>query len=246
MFLGRGSSVAISPDGTRIVYTATDKARTQLYVRALDQADTVALPGTDGAANPFFSPDGQWVGFIADEKLKKINLQGRTVVTITDAPNVRGEAWAPNDTILFTPNNGAALSQVPAGGGTPKPYTSLAEGELSHRWPQVSLSGRAMVFTIWNDTGFEGGRVAVQRLDGSERKVLVQGGGYGRIVERPDGRAFLVYAQADGLLAAPLDLDRLELSGAVTRINESVVANLSGGAHYAFSNTGHLCTHQAR
>ncbi len=240
MFLGRGSSAAISPDGTRIVFTATDQGRTQLHVRALDQTNSVALPETDGAANPFFSPDGQWVGFIAGEKLKKINLQGRTVVTITDAPNVRGEAWAPNDTILFTPTNASALSQVPAGGGAPTPYTSLAEGELSHRWPQVASSGRAMVFTIWNDTGFEGGRIAVQRLDGTERKVLVQGGGYGRIVETSDERAFLVYAQADGLLAASLDLDRLELNGAVTPINESVAANLSGGAHYAFSNTGSL------
>ncbi len=119
MFLGRGSSVAISPDGTRVVFTATDKARTQLYVaRARSDRTASPLPGTDGAANPFFSPDGQWVGFTADGKLKKINLQGRTVVTITDAPNLRGEAWAPDDTILFTPNNGSALSQVPAGGGT--------------------------------------------------------------------------------------------------------------------------------
>ena len=240
MFLGRGSSVAMSPDGARVIFTATDKSRTQLYLRALDQPNSVALPGTDGAANPFFSPDGQWVGFTADGKLKKINLQGRTVVTITDAPNIRGEAWTPSDTILFAPNNAAPLMQVPAGGGEPTPFTSLAEGELSHRWPQVAASGRAMVFTIWNDTGFEGGRIAVQRLDGSERKVLVQGGGYGRIVETGGGSNFLVYAQADGLVAAPLDLDRLELIGAVTPLNESVVANLSGGAHYAFSNAGDL------
>ena len=240
MFMGRGSSVAMSPDGSRIVFTATDKARTQLYLRALDQKNSVALPGTDGAANPFFSPDGQWVGFAADGKLKKIALQGRTVVTIADASNLRGEAWAPDDTILFTPNNASALWRVPAGGGAPQRFTTLAEGELSHRWPQVAPSGRALVFTIWNDTGFEGGRIAVQRLDGAERKVLIQGGGYGRIVETSDRRAFLVYAQADGLLAAPLDLDRLELTGAITAINESVVANLSGGAHFAFSNSGHL------
>jgi serine/threonine protein kinase/Tol biopolymer transport system component len=240
MFLGRGSSVAMSPDGTRIVYVATDKARTQLYLRAVDQMNSVALPGTDGAANPFFSPDGQWVGFTADAKLKKVSLQGRTIATIIDAPNIRGEAWTPDDRILFTPNNGAPLMQVPAGGGSATGYTSLADGELSHRWPQVAPSGRAVVFTIWNDTGFEGGRVAVQRLDGSDRKVLVQGGGYGRIVETPAGRAFLVYAQGDGLLAAPLDLDRLELTAAVTSLNEAVASNLSGGAHFAFSSTGDL------
>ncbi len=186
---------------------------------------SVALPGTDGAANPFFSPDGQWVGFAAGGKLKKINLQGRTVVTIADASNIRGEAWAPDDTILYTPNNASALRRIPASGGTPQPYTTLAEGELSHRWPQVTPSGKAVVFTIWNDTGFEGGRIAVQRLDGSGRTILVQGGGYGRIVEASGSRNYLVYAQADGLVAAPIDLDRLALTGDVTPINEAVFAN---------------------
>jgi serine/threonine-protein kinase len=240
MFMSRGSSVAISPDGTRIVFTATDNARTQLYVRAIDQMNSQPLPGTDGAVDPFFSPDGQWVGFVAGGKIKKVSLQGRTVVDIADSSNPRGETWAPDDTILFTPHNASALMRVPAAGGTPQPYTTLAAGELSHRWPQVAPSGRAMVFTIWNDTGFEGGRIVAQRLDGSGRTTLIQGGGYGRIVETSDGRAFLVYAQADGLLAAPLDLDRLTLTGAVTPIDENVIANLSGGAHFAFSNSGDL------
>jgi len=240
MFLGRGSSVAISPDGTRVVYPATINARTQLYLRAIDQMNSVPLPGTDGAADPFFSPDGQWVAFAAGRKIKKINLQGRTVVDITDAVNPRGEAWAPDDSIIFTPDNASGLWRVPASGGQPQKLTTLTEGELSHRWPQVAPSGKAMVFTIWNDTGFEGGRIAAQRMDGSGKTILVQGGAYGRLVETPEGGAYLVYAQPDGLLAAPIDLDRLELTGPVTSINESVSANLSGGAHFAFSNAGHL------
>jgi eukaryotic-like serine/threonine-protein kinase len=240
MFMGRGSSVAISPDGTRIVYTATDKGRTQLYVRALDQINSVPLPGTDGAADPFFSPDGQWIAFVADGKLKKINLQGRTVVDIVSAPNPRGETWGAGDTIVFTPNNATGLFRVSSAGGTPQPLTSPEVGELSHRWPQLSRDGRVLVFTIWSDTGFEGGRIAAQRLDGGARKILVQGGAYGRLVETTEGRAYLVYAQPDGLLAAPIDLDRLELTGAVTPVNESVAANLSGGAHFAFSDSGHL------
>jgi serine/threonine-protein kinase len=240
MFMGRGSSVAIAPDGTRVVYTATDKGRTQLYVRAIDDMNSLPLPGTDGAANPFFSPDGQWVGFAADGALKKINLQGRTVVEIAKASNIRGEAWAPDDTILFTPSNASSLWRVSANGGTAQQFTALAEGELSHRWPQVSRNGQVVVYTIWNDTGFEGGRIAVQRLDGTGKTILVQGGGYGRIVETGTGRDYLVYAQADGLLAAPLDLDRLELTGDVRSVNDGVFANLSGGAHFAFSNTGRL------
>ncbi len=240
LFLGRGSSVAISPDGTRIVYTATENARTQLYERALDQTKSVALPGTDGASDPVFSTDGQWVPFSADRQLKKVNLQGRTVTDVIRAPNPRGANWAPDGSVIFTPDNGSGLSRVPASGGPPQELTALGNGELSHRWPQVSRDGRVLVYTIWNDTGFEGGRIAVQKLDGGEKKILVQGGGYGRLVETGNGRNYLVYAQADGLLAAPMDLDRLELTGPVTPVNESVAANLSGGAHFAFSNSGHL------
>jgi serine/threonine-protein kinase len=240
MFLGRGSSVAISPDGQRIAFTATAEQRTQLYVRSLDRMEITPLPGTNGATNPFFSPDGQWVGFTADGKLKKVNLQGRTVVTVTDAPNIRGETWGPDDTIFFTPNNGAGLSRVSANGGNAEPFTQRNEGELSHRWPQVLPGGKAILFTIWNDTGFEGSRIAVQRFDNAERRVLVQGGGYGRIVEVDAGRAYLVYAQSDGLFAAPFDLDRLELTGTVTLVVDAVSTNLSGGAHVAFSKTGTL------
>ncbi|MGH9202998.1 MAG: protein kinase domain-containing protein, partial [Vicinamibacterales bacterium] len=183
MFLGRGSSVAVSPDGQRVVFTATIEQRTQLYVRSLDRMEVTALPGTNGATDPFFSPDGQWVGFAADGKLKKVNLQGRTVVTVTDAPNIRGEAWGPDDTILLTPTNSTGLWRVPASGGKAEALTKVKEGELSHRWPQFVPGGKAVVFTIWNDTGFEGGRIAVQRFDNSEHRELVQGGGYGRIVQ---------------------------------------------------------------
>ena len=240
IYLGRGSSVAVSPDGTTVVFPATADQRTQLYVRTLDRMDATPLPGTTGAVNPFFSPDGQWVGFSADGRLKKVRLQGGAVITVTDAPNIRGEAWGADDTILFVPSNGQGIFKVPAGGGTREPVTTLQAGELSHRWPQFVPGGRAILFTIWNDTGFEGGRIAVERLDTHERKVLVQGGGYGRIVIADARHAYLVYAQAEGLMAAPFDLDRLELTGAVTPLMENVSTNLSGGAHFAFSATGLL------
>jgi Tol biopolymer transport system component len=240
MFLGRGSSVAISPDGHTVVFTGTAEQRTQLYLRSLDRFETTALPGTIGAANAFFSPDGQWVGFTADGKLKKINLQGRTVTAITDAPNIRGEAWGPDDTILFTPNNGSPISRVPAAGGKGERWSTLKDGELSHRWPQFVPGGKAVVFTIWNDTGFEGGRIAVQRLDSGEHRELIQGGGFGRVVQVDATSAYLVYAQADGLVAAPFDLERLELAGNVRPVIDAVSTNLSGGAHYAFSPSGTL------
>ena len=132
MFLGRGSSVAASPDGRTIVFAVTAAERTQLYVRSLDRLESTPLPDTNGASNPFFSPDGQWVGFTAGGKLKKMNLQGRTVVTVTDAPNVRGEAWGPDDTILLTPTTPPDCGECrpPAGKPSPSQNGTLASSTI--------------------------------------------------------------------------------------------------------------------
>lgn len=119
--------------------------------------------------------------------------------------------------------------------------TTLRQGELSHRWPHVLPGGKAVLFTIWNDIGWEPARVAVQPLDGSERRMLIEGGGYGRYVPTgPDGAGHLVYARAEGLMAAPFSLERLEVTGPSVPVLEGVITNLSGGAHFSVSSNGTL------
>jgi serine/threonine-protein kinase len=237
--LSRGSALAVSPDGKTLVYSAISSGQAQLYFRPFDRQEATAIAGTDGASDPFFSPDGQWVGFFADGKLKKVSTSGGRPLIVAEAPNPRGEAWGPDDTIYFTPRNNAGVWAVPASGGAPREVTKVVQGELSHRWPQILPGGKAVLFTIWNDTGFDGGTVAVQTLPEGERRVLVRGGGYPRYVG-PDaaGRGYLVYAQADGLLAAPFDLDRLALTGPAVPVLDNVITNLSGGAHVAFARDG--------
>src|SRR6185295_14057061 len=119
------------------------------FVRRLDQLQATPLPGTEGARNPFFSPDGQWVAFFAGGKLKKIAANGSAAVTLCDAPNGRGGSWADDGTIVFTPDNQpqVTLLRVPSGGGTPQPLTTLASGEITQRWPQVLPGGRAVLYT---------------------------------------------------------------------------------------------------
>jgi serine/threonine-protein kinase len=208
-------------------------------LRPFDRQEATPIAGTDLASDPFFSPDGQWIGFFADGKLKKVSTSGGRPLTVADAPNPRGEAWGPDDTLYFTPRNNAGVWAVAASGGAPREVTKVAKGELSHRWPQVLPGGKAVLFTIWNDTGFEGGTVAVQPLTSGEHRVLVRGGGYPRYVgPDADGRSYLVYAQADGLLAAPFDVDKLALTGPAVPVLDSVITNLSGGAHVAFANNG--------
>jgi serine/threonine-protein kinase len=123
--LGPQPSLAISPDGRRIAYVAVHELDRQLYVRDVDGFDARALPGTDAAAQPFFSADGEWLGFFANGKLKKVRLTGGPVITVTEAAAPRGGAWTPDGRIIFAPNAVSPLLVVSAEGGTPRALTTL-------------------------------------------------------------------------------------------------------------------------
>jgi serine/threonine-protein kinase len=240
--LSRGSAVALSPDGTHLVFAGRSGDEIRLYQRALDRFDSTAIPGTEGAANPFFSPDGRWVGFFSEGKLKKVALEGGAPIMVTDAGNPRGEAWGDADTILFTPRNSSAVSRVSAAGGQPSALTTLETGELSHRWPRLLPGNSAVLFTVWNDTGWEPARVVAQRLDGSGRNVVVErNGGYARYVrDGASARGYLVYARAEGLMAARFDESTLSATGVAVPVVDGIITNLSGGAHFDLAANGTL------
>ena len=242
MALLRGSSVVLSPDGRQLAFVGRAKGKVQLYLRSLDRFESRPLEGTDEAANPFFSPDGRWLGFFADGKLKKVSLDGGAPVTIADARTPRGEVWGPDNTIFLTPINAAGISRVSAQGGKLDEVTSLRPGQLSHRWPRLLPDGSALLFTIWNDVGWEPSRIAAQRLNGGEPKIVVEsGGGYGRYIRDGSERhGYLVYARSEGLLAAPFDEASLALTGQAVPVVDSVITNLSGGAHFDLSPSGTL------
>ena len=119
--------------------------------------------------------------------------------------------------------------------------TTLREGELSHRWPQALPGGTALLYSIWNDIGWESARIAADRLDGSTRTIVVDGdGGYPRYVRDEGTHGYLVYARTEGLLAAPFDELRLAVTGQAVPVADSVITNLSGGAHFDVSASGTL------
>jgi serine/threonine-protein kinase len=118
-------------------------------VRQLDRYESLPVAGTDGAASPFFSPDGRWIGFFADEKLKRVALDGGAPVTVTEARTPRGEHWGAADEILLTPTNTSPVWRVSAAGGKSEQLTTLREGELSHRWPHLLPDGTSVLFSIW-------------------------------------------------------------------------------------------------
>ena len=229
-------SVALSPDGAVLAYIGQRGGTTELYVRAIDSLDTHPIPGTEGAYSPFFSPDGQWIGFFAQDKLKKVPATGGAVQTLCDAASGQGANWAARDTIYFAPFNTSGLWKVSASGGTPLVVTTLdrSRGEVSHRWPQVLPGGKAVLFTVWTGPGSDERHLHLQMLSTGERRVVVQGASTGRYV--PSGH--ILYSRADALMAVPFDLARLQVTGPPAALADRALDD--EGAHYGVSDSGML------
>ena len=234
-------AMTLSPNGGVIAFVAQKPGGDikQIYVRRLTELQARALPGTQGADYPFFSPDGQWIAFFSEGKLKKIAVTGGAATTLCDAPLARGGAWSVDGTIVFVPDRVGTLMRVSSAGGTPAAVMSLAPGEVTQRWPQMLPGGRAVLFTgnsIAN-ANFDDANLVVQALPTGERTIVQRGGYHGRYLES----GHLVYVHHGTLFAAPFDLSRLAITGLPVPVLEGVRSNAeSGGAQYAVSANGTL------
>jgi Tol biopolymer transport system component len=233
-------TLAVSPDGTQLAFVAIRGGVPQLYLRALDNPEAKSIPGTDGAFNPFFSPDGQWIGFFAERKMKKVSISRGAPQILCDAGRSRGATWGPDDTIIFSPSLSSGLWRVSASGGQPQMLTApdASKSEYSHRYPQVLPGGKGVVFTALRGFGWDETQVEVLRLDTKERRVVIRGGHTGRFVTS----GHLIYYRAGALLAVPFDLSRLKtMSTAPLTIADGVLQ--AGGttvAAYSVSAAGTL------
>jgi serine/threonine-protein kinase len=233
-----GMTAVLSPDGTRMAYVAGDDDR--IHVRMADQLEGTPLSGTGGAWQPFFSPDGEWIGFFAEGKLKKVSVFGGAPLTLCGVEDRRGGTWGPDGTIVFAPDTTSGLYRVPDTGGEPEELTvpDKEKRERSHRWPHFLPGGNAVLFTAQEQgTSFDEARIEVLDLRTMERKVLQPGGSYAAYV--PTGH--LVYVHEGTLFAAPFDASSLELEGSPGPVLEEVFSDpRNGGAHYQVSAAGHL------
>lgn len=229
-------AIAMSPVETHVVYVASRGGQRRLLLRTLSALGAQPIPGTEGAMSPFFSPDGEWIGFFADGKLKKVQVTGGPVRTISDAPVGFGGAWERDGTIVYAPENGSALWQVPADGGTPHAITRLdaARGEFSHRWPEVLPEANAVLYTVGTEGSWDDAEIVVQSLKSGERHTVVEGGTNPKYL--PDGR--LLYVRRGSVFAVPFDARTLRATAGATPVLTSVLESSDGAMELSVSRRG--------
>jgi Tol biopolymer transport system component/predicted Ser/Thr protein kinase len=191
---------AISPDGRRLAFTSEgESGRLQLWVREFESAAPRLLAGTDGARNPFWSPDGVWIGFFDNSQLKKVKASGGIPQKLANAPDGRGGTWNRSGVIVFQPDFSGPLQQIPENGGSPRPASQLGAGESSHRWPRFLPDGIHFLYS----TGFaetERRAIYVGSLESQQRIRLVDSEASADFVST-EGRDFILFLR-QGVLTA--------------------------------------------
>jgi len=232
-----GPAVALSPDGTHLAYVATQGGMQQIYLRAMDSLEARLIPDTEGAVEPFFSPDSEWVGFFAGGKLKKVSVSGGAALTLSDAVNPRGASWGSQGVIAFGVGF-QTLQQVPDTGGDSHQLTYFEKGEDSHRSPDFLPGGKAVLFAAGSaNFNWDNAQIAVQLMANGKRQNVIKG-----THPRYSPSGHLIYASGGNLMAVPFDPQRLTVTGAAVPIVEGVLQSLasSGFAQYSISATGSL------
>ena len=221
---GAPFDLAMSPDGRRLAFVATDKdGRATLWLRSLDAMAAQALRGTENAGLPFWSPDGRFLAFVADGKLKKIDVMGGPPQIVADKV-ATGGTWGRDGTILFNVGGNDALSRVSANGGAVSPVTTLEQGELRHVQPHFLPDGQHFLYAVFPGNA----TVHVGSLNSKGRKPLLSD--VGQRVRYSQGHLF--YTRAGTLLAQPFDAARLELAGdprPVAEIQDTGLFDVSTG-----------------
>jgi len=234
--------LALSRDGRlQVAVVKGDSGITQLLVRKGDEFEPRLLPDTEGASAPFFSPDGDWIGFFRGDSLLKIPSGGGPAIGLAELPaGNRGGTWSSDGWIYFASAFAGPLSRVAASGGPVEEVTHLdpARSERTHRWPEALPGGEAVLFTCDTEASteyYDDARIEAVRPATGERRVLVEGASMARYA--PGGH--LVFARGGTLYTVDLDPKTLEVRGAPLEIAKGVSTNVGSGAvQFALSPNG--------
>jgi len=235
-----GGAPVLSPDGTKLVFSARVKnGGYSLWIRPLNSSVAQHLDGTEGAANPFWSADSKYIGFFAERKMKKIAATGGPITSITDAPNARGGSWGADNTILFTPDFRSNIQRVNASGGTPVDVTHLDTSlHSTHRWPWWLPDGKHFLYyaTIHAGGNPEKNGIYFASVDGKENRLVLASDAAAQFVA-----GYLLFFSQGNLTAQAFDPSSGKLSGDAVPIVEQVQFDSSvWRAVFSVSQNGEL------
>jgi len=234
--------LALSPNGNDLVYCMADEGKNNLYLRSLTSFNATLIEGTSNATAPFFSPDGQWIGFNADGKIKKVSIHGGVVEVLTDAPGFRGASWGPDGTIIYAPTYGSGLMAISSTGGNTRVISvrDTAHNERTHRWPQILPDGKHVIYTVGdvdNPNAYDNAQIVIQSLENGERHFLDLRGEMAYYTEP----GYLIVARKGVLLAAPFDLNAIKLLAPLITVLDDVEGdNGSGISYFSLSQNGDI------
>jgi serine/threonine-protein kinase len=237
-------AVAVSRDGSTVAFVGVDGGIRRLYVRRMDDFEARPLEGTQGAAAPFFRPDGSWIGFFAGGKLMKIQTTGGPAISLADVQDNRGGVWTDDDTIIYSPNAATAISEVPAAGGTPREVSKLSveSKERTHRWPAMLPDGKTALITVGSverPDDYDEARIEAVDLRTGDRKVVIKAGRTARY--SPTGH--LLFVRGKILYAVPFNPSTLVAGESPTPVVDGISGDVTtGSANYALANSGALVT----
>jgi Tol biopolymer transport system component len=231
---GFGSGPAVvSPDETKLAFTVIDQnGLIKLWTRSLKANNATAVPGTEGAASPFWSPDSRSLGFFAGGKLKTVDLGGGNLQALADSPWTETAAWAPDGTILFRPAARSPLLRVPAGGGQAVPMHALGANDYSESDPAILPDGKHVLIVVSDKSQHR--RIALVSLTSSETKFVLD-----------DGRqpaysgGFLFFIRNQKIFAQPFDADSGKVSGTATPVADADWYSVAGPSVLAFQSVSH-------
>jgi serine/threonine-protein kinase len=234
-------ALAISPDGSRLVYVANQGGRQQrVYLRNINSLDATAIPESENGYNPFFAADGRSVAFFVEGTLKKVAVTGGTPVSVASLPRISlpmGGAWAADGSYILGFGNLPTLQRIPTG-GTLVPLTrlDLASGETSHMWPSLLPGDQALLYTVFRGPN-QPPQTVIRTLATGEQHELLTGG------DRPIyvASGHIVYADQGNLMAVPFDLKQLRVTGPPVVVIQGVMrCQQCGGGQFGISDNGVL------
>ena len=234
--------LALSPDGTRLVFVGEEDGVRRLYIRDLAESEAQVIAGTEDAASPFFSSDGDWIGFITEKTLKKVSLEGGVPVAVqSSTPTVtnRGFTWSTSDTVIqsMSVNGGLYLGSVAGDAIRPADeWEALTERTLATAWPHALPGGEHVLFVDGSQGSPDETRIAVLDLESREIETLFRGG----TNPKYSSTGHLLFARSESLYAVPFDPDRAELTGGERKLLDGLMAAKNGVAQFAVGGGGTL------